>query len=349
MTLKDASAFNIQFIDNQAVLIDTLSFEIYQPGQIWYGYRQFCQHFLAPLALMHYRDVRLNQLLRIMIDGVDLDLASKLLPWSTRLRFSLLSHIHLHAAGQRRYANKAIDVKTRKMSKLGFQGLIDSLESAVKRLSWKPTGTEWGDYYTDTNYSDQAMTAKEKQVADFLGEVQPAKVWDLGANDGRFSRIAARQGAHTVSFDIDPAAVEKNYRQCINNRDTNLLPLVLDLTNPSGAIGWNHAERQSLIERGPADCVMALALIHHLAISNNLPLDRIAAFLAGLCHSLIIEWVPKNDSQVQRLLATREDIFPQYTQPAFEAAFLKHFHVIRSDTIEATERALYLMENRTID
>jgi len=162
-------------------------------------------------------------------------------------------------------------------------------------------------------------------VLGFLDRVKPATVWDLGANVGIFSRLASNQGIPTISCDVDPAAVEKNYLDCIANNEANILPLVIDLTNPSPGIGWENKERMSLKERGPADTVLALALVHHLAISNNVPLSRIAGFLSDISHWLIIEFVPKSDSQVQRLLATREDIFPDYTRQAFEQEFSRYF------------------------
>ena len=347
MILKDASAYNIQFVDGRAVLIDTLSFEAYREGEPWVAYRQFCQHFLAPLALMSYRDVRLGQLLRIHLDGIPLDLASLLLPGRTRFRLSLLMHIHWHARSQQRYAHEtSVESKKRRVGRMGFRGIVDSLESAVRRLSWTPAGTEWSDYYEDTNYSADALDEKGRLVDAFLETLSPTVAWDLGANTGRFSRIAAARGIRTLSFDIDPAAVEKNYRDVKARGETNVLPLLLDLTNPTPAVGWANRERASLLERGPADTVLALALVHHLAISNNLPLDRIARFFAEVCNSLVIEWVPKTDSQVRRLLVTREDIFGDYTQEQFEKHFSARFTIEESRPIENTDRTLYLMRRR---
>jgi ribosomal protein L11 methylase PrmA len=177
-----------------------------------------------------------------------------------------------------------------------------------------------------------------------LDRIQPEVVWDLGANTGEFSRIAAGKNIRTLSFDVDPACVELNYRKCRGEGVTNILPLLIDLTNPSPGIGWNNQERASLIERGPADTVLALALIHHLAISNNLPFSMIADFFSKICRSLIIEFVPKSDSQVQRLLATREDIFPTYTKEEFESEFNGYFRIIESRQIKHSERTVYLME-----
>jgi hypothetical protein len=345
MSLKDCSAYNIQFMNGRPVFIDTLSFETYREGEPWIAYRQFCQHFLAPLALMSYKDVRLNQLFRVYIDGIPLDLASSLLPGRTRLAFGMFSHIHLHARSQKLFAEKPLSVTGRRMSRIGLLGLIDSLEQAIRKLSWQQD-TEWIDYLDDTNYSADAFHHKEEIVSRFLDRTDSKLVWDLGANTGFFSRVAAEKGMLTISFDVDPACVERNYQTCVKERATNILPLLLDLTNPSPGVGWKNEERASFLDRGPADTALALALIHHLAIVNNLPLDRIASFFSRICESLIIEFVPKSDSQVQRLLMTREDIFPDYTQQAFEREFERRFAVQESVGIAGSDRILYLMKRK---
>jgi ribosomal protein L11 methylase PrmA len=346
MSLKDASAFNIQFTGWRPVLIDTLSFERYAEGKPWTAYRQFCQHFLAPLALMAYRDVRTSRLLWGYIDGLPLDLASRLLPRRSKFNFGLATHIHLHAASQQRYSGQAVDPAKAhgRMGKTALLGLVDSLASTVRKLTWKPAGTEWAGYYEQTNYPDQSMQHKVETVQRFIEQVQPELAWDLGANTGRFSRLASQTGCFTVSFDIDPAAVELNYQSCREGKEENLLPLVLDLTNPSPAIGWGNQERLSLMQRGPADMILALALIHHLAISNNVPLAQLAEFFTTVTRWLAIEFVPKSDSQVQRLLATRQDIFPDYTAEGFLRAFTPHFQLHQSAPINGSDRTLYLFE-----
>ncbi len=346
MSLRDASAYNIQFIAGKPCLIDTLSLEKYMEGLPWVGYRQFCQHFLAPLALMSQVDVRLQLLMREYIDGIPLDLAASLLPLKSRFSFSLLSHIHLHAKSQKRYANREVKPTQRKVGRTAMLGLIDNLAGAIRRLDWTPSGTEWGNYYNDTNYSNAAREHKAQLVQDFVREAAPATVWDLGGNVGVFSRIAAGTGANVVCFDIDPAAVEKNYREVKNEKQANLLPLLGDLTNPSPGIGWQHNERMSFVERGPADLVLALALVHHLAISNNVPLPKIAEFFAQIADWLIIEFVPKCDSQVQRLLRTREDIFDHYTKEDFADAFSSEFSLIHTMPIAKSQRTMYLMRKR---
>lgn len=346
MSLKDCSAYNVQFYQGRPVFIDTLSFEKYNEGEPWVAYRQFCQHFLAPLALMSYKDIRLNQLFRIYMDGIPLDLASKILPIRSSFSFALLTHIYLHAKSQKYFADKKVVKKQHKISRLSFLGLIDSLETAIKNLKWKQGRTEWGAYYEDTNYSSSAINHKKQIISKFLDKISPKNVWDLGANDGYFSRVASNKGIQTISFDIDPVAVERNYTTSVKEKEKNILPLLLDLTNPSPNIGWENRERMSLKKRRSADAVLALALIHHLAISNNLPLKKIAHFFYKICNSIIIEFVPKNDSQVQRLLSTREDIFPNYSQHSFEEEFNKYFNIINSEIIHDSQRTLYLMERR---
>jgi len=345
MTLKDGSAYNIQFFNGKPIFIDTLSFEMYEDGQIWKPYKQFCQHFLAPLALMSKKDIRLNLLSKTFIDGIPLDLTAKLLPKTTFGNFGLMAHIHAHAKSQKHYENKEdTKIKERTISKRSFEGLTDNLDSSIKKMTWKEDNTEWGNYYSDTNYSEESFEEKKKIILSTLEKITPRIVWDLGANTGIFSRLASDQGINTISFDIDPLAVEKNYLESLKNNEQNLLPLILDLTNPSSNIGWNNDERISFLQRGPADLVFALALVHHLAISNNVPLYKIAEFFSAISKFLIIEFIPKSDSQVKRLLTTREDIFKNYDEQNFEKEFSKFFKITSSQKLVESERTIYIME-----
>lgn len=344
MSLKDSSAYNIQFYRGRPVLIDTLSFESYQAGKPWAAYRQFCQHFLAPLSLMVYRDIRLSELLKSYIDGLPLDLASRLLPLRTRLNLSLLLHIHLHASSQKRYAGKKPDTR-RSVSQSAFLGLIESLQSAVKRLKYSGNDRGWAGYYQDEHsYSSFGLAHKQQLVQEYLAFIQPKTVWDLGANIGLYSRLACDAGANTIAFDFDPVAVDLNYQNVKSNQETTLLPLVQDLTNPSPAIGWQTKERSSLFDRANADTILALALLHHIAIANNVSLDQLATFFQRLARWLIVEFIPKEDPQVQRLMVAREDIFPDYTVEGFESAFSRYFTIHRAETIQESSRRLYLME-----
>ena len=351
MVLRDASAFNVQFHRGKPILIDTLSFGKYQEGEPWTAYRQYCQHFFAPLMLMSKVDIRLGSLSKIYIDGIPLDLTSKLLPISTWFNNSSLFHLHLHASAQRSFAQSSPNFKRGfglpKLSKNGLLGIVSGMKNATQKLEWRPVGTEWGDYYKKTNYSSESFNSKSNIINELLDRINPKTLWDFGGNIGLFSRLASSRGIKTLSIDIDPAAIEINYDEVKQKQDLNILPLIVDLTNPSPSIGWANKERLSLLERGPVDCILALALIHHLAISNNVPLLNLADTLSKVCSDLIIEFIPKSDSQVQRLLASRVDIFPNYSEFDFESSFLKTFTIEKKVPIEKSSRTLYWFKNRS--
>jgi hypothetical protein len=353
MTLKDASAYNVQFVRGDPLMIDTLSFERYRDGTPWVGYRQFCQHFLAPLALMAYCDGRLLELLRVQIDGVPLDLAASLLPARAWLRLGLVIHIRTHARYQERYQSVgggttsgegiAEKLEFRRMPKQALANLTEGLLACVRRLQWSSGVSEWSHYYSGDSYAEGSLAHKQELVRSHIDSIQPQTVWDVGANTGLYSRIAAESGANVISFDLDPACVERNYRKVREDKEERILPLLLDLVNPSPAIGWAHEERSSLVDRASADLILALGLVHHIAISNNVPLSRIASFFAKLARHLVIEFIPKSDSKVRTLLATREDIFPDYTREGFEQAFGSVYRVEAAAQISSSERILYSM------
>lgn len=345
MLLKDASAYNIQFVDSQPVLIDSLSFATYKSGEPWIAYRQFCQHFLAPLALMSYQDANWGQFLRNFIDGIPLPLASKILPKKTWAKIGLLTHIHLHAKSQTHWAAREATVKKRQMSQTALIALIESLHSTIRDLKPPVAAGEWVEYDKTRSYTRTHLD-KQKIVVQFLKGKKYQTIWDLGANTGALSRAVASFAQLVVAIDNDPAVVEKNYQLCQKLREYRVLPLVVDLTNPSPGLGWENKEWMSLQERGPADMVLALALIHHLAIVKNIPLSYISQFLRHVSSRLIIEFVPKTDPQVKEMLAYREDIFSHYSQTDFERQFQKHFRILKRKPLAQSQRLLYLMERK---
>jgi ribosomal protein L11 methylase PrmA len=350
LTLKDATAYNVQYHGGRPVFIDTLSFERYSEGQPWIAYRQFCQHFLGPLALMAFCDVRTRHLLKSFIDGLPLDLVSRLLPRRTLAGYSFLAHIHLHAASQTRHEDdgRHHDAVKRPpfMSRTMQLALVASLRRAIGKCRLPEFRTEWADYYADTNYSANSMSTKESLVGSLVnsyvgtGEI----IHDVGANTGRFSRIVAASGHYVLSHDIDDQAVERNYLFNKANGVGNVLPLVLDLNNPSPSLGWALEERDSSPKRIAGHTILALALIHHIVIANNVPMSRLALFFHRLAKTLIIEFVPKDDSQVRRLLATREDIFPNYDVQHFQQEFARYFRICDSRPIGDSGRTLFVLE-----
>ena len=352
LVLRDASAYNVQFVGTRPIFIDTLSFGPYMEGQPWVAYRQFCGHFLGPLAMMALVDPSLGELSRTHIDGVPLALASSLLPARSRLKPGVLMHLHLHARSEARTSSAPQNGARRPapagMGRTAMLGLIDSLERTIRGFDLKPARTLWSTYGTHLNYSESAQAEKRRSVARLIESASAdggvGTVWDLGANTGDYSRIAANAGARVIAFDGDHAVVEQHFRKAGAQGDGLVLPLVQNLANPSPAIGWNHGERRSLVERGPADLCLALALIHHLAIGGNVPLAGISDFFGRVARRLIIEFVPKEDSQVQRMLSLRDDVFPDYTEEAFVREFGRLFRIMQSIRIADTVRTLYFLE-----
>lgn len=348
MTLKDASAFNVQFRHGKPVFIDTLSFDHYEEGSPWIAYRQFCCHFLAPLAIMAHVTTDLRRLSQLFVEGIPLSVASKLLPRKTRLSPFYLLHIHYHAKLEAKYSGdrEASKKVKRHLSKTKLVAIVNHLVSGIRSMKLPNTKTEWGDYYQEFSYSDESIEHKKTLIKEWTSAIAPKITWDLGCNAGMFSELVQQLSDQIISFDIDHLAIEKFYASVKNKGYRNILPLVLDLGNPSAAVGWANRERKSFVERGKADLIFALALIHHLSIGNNVPFADVAELFSNLTRQLIIEFVPKHDGQAQRLLVTREDIFSDYNQDNFESAFERFFVIENRQQVTGTERTLYLMKRR---
>lgn len=340
MQLKDASAYNIQFVKGRPVFIDHLSFYPYEEGKPWAAYGQFCRHFLAPLALAAYRDVSHIRRLQIDLDGLQLGSASHLLPLRASLLPGLMMHLKFHGMNPR--GIQPLKPSKRRISKTILTGLVKSLRSVVSGLNWEPT-YGWKEYEVECNYGEESTHKKAYLVEQFLSRSKAEVVADLGCNVGLYSQVASGIGCRVVAVDNDPSCVELLYRA---NDGEDILPLVVDMTSPSPAIGWGNTERDSFLDRLKVDTVMCLALVHHLVIGNNTPLDRVASLLARVGRNLVIEWIPKEDSQVSRMLEYREDIFPTYNQETFEGVFSRDFSIVDCQPIEGTTRSLYLMERR---
>lgn len=346
MSLKDASAYNVQFCGSRPIFIDSLSFERLPEGRPWIAYKQFCQHFLAPLALMAHVSPDVVGLLRVHIDGIPLPLAAKMLPGRTRLAPGLVLHIHAHAKMIERFGAKPGEGQhggtSRKMSLQGHRGILSSLEAAIKKLRPAKSKSIWFGYAESAPYQAGEEDIKKQAVAEFVERVHPLSVWDLGANTGVYSEIARQHAQTVVAMEFDHACVESAYTE-FKRRQVDVLPLRMDFTNPSPSIGWAHRERDSLADRGPAGMVMALALIHHICISNNIPLEEFAEYLARLGQHAIVEFVDKPDPMVQHLLSSREDIFDDYTPDGFRAAFSKYFEFLEERDCGEAHRTMHLL------
>jgi hypothetical protein len=343
-TLKDASAYNIQFNGPKPIFIDLFSFDTYNTGEPWHAYGQFCRHFLAPLLLWHY-GLEMKSLFLSNIDGIPLRTAAALLPMISRLNMAVYTHIHLHAKLEEKHGTKIGLQKKISISKSRSLHLIEHLRQTVKSLNEKKAATLWADYYNSCSYSEQGYREKTGFIEKTLAGTGGGLCIDLGANTGAFSKIAARHFKYVVACDSDLQVVKAIQSEKISN----ILALHVNLSNPTPAIGWNSHERRSFIARTKgADCIMALALIHHICIGNNVPLETLAAFFAGLTTHLVIEWVPKDDLQVNRLLVTRKDVFDDYTFPNFTEAFGKYYRIASQHHVAGCGRILFHMAQRAL-
>lgn len=331
MMLKDASAYNIQWHKGYMKLIDTLSFMKYNEGQPWIAYRQFIEQFLAPLLLMAYRDPALSQLSALSVEGVPVKLAAKLLPMRLKLKPSLLMHFYSQTLAERiGGGNGKVS-----MPKRNLIALLGSLGRLVKGLGYKPK-SQLINYSGGDSYSTIALASKEVFVRSVLGKVGRGTLCDLGANTGEFSSIAAEVWQDVIAIDREHDCLENIAKA---NYAIRILPLVIDLCNPSPGIGWANTERRSFWERLYVDTIMALALIHHLCIGNNIPVGRVARLLAGHCKHLVIEFVPEDDPK-SRLLAGGK-VYPAYSKGIFEDEFGKYFTLQRKEDIEDSCRSIY--------
>jgi SAM-dependent methyltransferase len=343
MSLKDASPYNVQFRGSKPVFIDTLSFEN-NTGGAWIAYEQFCRQFLAPLLLMSYGWSEASQYLRVDLNGFPLAQASRLLPPRSYLNVGALLHVHLHARSTR--PGQASSPGSGASDRDGKAALAQSLYKTIENLRRPSESSEWTNYYQEARYyTSSAQESKQKEVAALAATVRPELVYDLGANTGLFSRALALDGAVCIAFERDTNCVNRLYLEERSKDASRILPLVMDLENPSPGLGFGLNTTLSLADRPQADLVLCLALIHHLRFSANLPLCKLAAFMARLGRWLLIEFVPAEDPASQMLINGR-DGFDDYTPDAFLEAFSGFYDLRRQTSLEDSARGLYLFERR---
>jgi hypothetical protein len=340
--LKDASPYNVQWLNGKMIFIDSLSFEKYDSSKPWIAYRQFCESFLSPLSLMRFSKQPLQAMMLAWPDGIPISVTKSLLPWRSRFFFYTFLHIHLHerfTAATKSTHNPKTQFTEKKLS-----NLISSLKSMIHSSEWKGKQSVWENYYSEASQRSDYLQQKKNIISQWLGELEAVgSAVDLGANEGAFSFLLSQQQIQTISCDLDHTAINNLYKKILSEKVENILPLVLDLAHPSPAIGLNNKERLSFIERTKVDLALALALIHHLAIGKNIPFDKIAELLASLSNYLIIEFVPKQDEKVEFMLKQKEDIYADYSEENFINSFTEYFSVLKKQGIAASGRTLYLM------
>jgi len=344
VAMTDATAYNVQFVGPNPIFIDSLSFRRYEDGEFWAGHRQFCEQFINPLLLRSVVGIPHNAWYRGALEGISAEDLSNLLPWRSRLSWNVLTNVFMQARLQRTSdSGLAIDkAKARKLPRLGLEQILHGLRKWIAGLEPKSDGkTVWQDYATDNSYADREAVRKRSFVADFASNVQPDLILDIGCNTGDYSSAALDNGARlAIGFDFDHGALDYGFRRA-QEESLNFLPLHLDAANPSPNQGWSQAERMGFKERASGDAVLGLALIHHLAIAKNLPLAEVIGWLVDMAPQGVIEFVPKNDPMVQRLLQMREDLFDDYDQESFERYLGQRARIVKSETVSTSGRILY--------
>jgi SAM-dependent methyltransferase len=351
LILKDSSSYNVQWNGSRPVFIDIGSFERLRPGEPWAGYRQFCMLFLNPLLLQSYKGVDFRPWLRGSLEGITPAEARRLLSFRDLFRGGVLTNVSLHARLERRHADSSRDVKT-ELKQAGFRkeliaANVRRLEKLVRKLEWKPGATAWSDYSATTSYDEADAARKEAFVREVVHSRGWDLVWDIGCNEGRHARIAAENARYVVALDGDAAVVDGLYRSLAAEGSTTILPLAVDVTDPSPALGWHGLERQTLEARGRPDLTLCLAVLHHVAISGNVPVPEFLSWLAELKTELVIEFPTRDDPRVASLLARKKPgAHPDYDREPFERALAERFEIERTEELAGGTRILYYARPR---
>jgi hypothetical protein len=350
--LKDASSYNVTFHKGKPIFIDTLSFDFYEEDTPWRAYKQFITHFFGPLVLAKYHGTEIFKMMQTHIDGIPVKLIASMLPKKTKLSATLFTNIHLLAKMESKHKEDyKAETKIANLSRKAQNNILDSLFNYIKDLKLNES-TEWGDYYTKTNYEAAAFDAKKELIKEWTTALNPQRLIDIGGNDGTFARTVLDKVPHVIVTDIDSNSVDHNYRQVQKNKETNMLPFVCDMLQPAPGIGFNNTERASLIERlkdYEPDLTLALALIHHITLSGNVPFEKSAEFFAKFSTNLIIEFPKRDDSWAESLLVRKREFinhFDFYNEANFEAGFKQYFTLEKKETVAGTKRILYLFTNK---
>ncbi|HEV8239102.1 MAG TPA: class I SAM-dependent methyltransferase [Thermoanaerobaculia bacterium] len=349
-TAKDASSYNVQWQGVRPTFIDIGSFERWTRGEPWIGYLQFCQLFLYPLLLTAYRGLRFQPWLRGALEGITADECRRLLRRRDLLRPGVLADVWLQARLIERAAGNGRPLRA-ELRDAGFSHAmvrrnVERLRRVVAGLRWRGAASAWSRYADDCHYSEADRAAKRAFVHAAAARRPRRLIWDLGTNTGEYARLVAPLADCVVAMDRDHAAVELLFTRLRESGPANVLPLVIDLLDPSPGLGWRQGERRPLGERGRPDLTLALALVHHLVLTGNVPLAELVDWFADAGGDLVVELVTKDDPMAARLLANKPDHYVDYTAARFEELLAARFGIIEKLPLASGTRLLYALEAR---
>ncbi len=342
VTLSDASAYNVQFAGPRPVFIDYLSFIPYEPGQVWLGYRQFCEQFLNPLLLTAKAGVAFQAWYRGRPEGISAADLSALLPLRARLDPRVALHVVLRGRLERRVtAHDTARARGVRLPKAALVNNLRSMRGWIAKLAPRTSATSWEAYERSAHYTPEEHAKKARFVGDAIAVARPGVVWDLGCNAGAYAEVALAHGAGLViGFEPDAGAVDAAFRRAAE-KGLNFLPLAVDVTNPSPDLGWLQRERAGMAARRNADAVLCLALLHHLVLGRNLPLAHVIEWLVGLAPRGVLEFVPKEDPMAAQLIALKPGIAPEYTREAVGDLLAARACIEQSAVVTASGRTLF--------
>ncbi len=347
--LRDASAYNIQFIGSKPIFIDVLSIRMYKEGEYWLAYKQFCENFLNPLLLRYLKDIPHNSWFRGALEGIETTELNNLLSLKDKFSFKVFGHVVMQANLIQKAINKpetsSLKVKElKKYPKSSYRAILAQLYNWIKTFKLKKNKTIWGNYSKKNTYKIKEIEDKKKIVNQFAKKYKPDILIDLGCNTGDFSEEALTNGAkYVIGYDFDQNVIDEAFKRS-KEKQFNFLPLFLDASNPSPNQGWMQRERKGFNERNKANALIALAFEHHLSIAKNIPLEEIIEWITKLAPVGLIEFVPKTDETVQKMLENREDIFDQYTQNYFEEVLSSKTKIINNSRVSISGRLIYEFE-----
>ena len=352
--LKDATPHNILFRGSEPVLIDAASAEKRVAGDpTWLAHAQFTRTFLLPLLVNKHCGLTLNQVFMAHRDGLQPEAVYELLGPGRRVLPSFLFAVTLPTLLTRRANARPAAIYTRRLEapdkasfiyKSTLNHLRRQLDSSAPRMAASP----WSEYMKTKSYDGEEFEAKERFVRSALQTKSHATVLDIGCNTGHFSELAAQQGAQVVAIDSDPASVGQTYRRA-HSRSLPIVPIVADIARPSPALGWRNGEQASLLSRlnGRFDLVLMLAVLHHLLVTERIPLHEVLDLAADLTTDLVVlEYVGPSDVMFRKLVRGRDDLYSHVSIEWFEEACRRRFEIVSQQGLGVSDRRLYKLRKR---
>jgi len=344
--LKDSSAYNVQWKNGKPIFIDLTSFIPCSEDYEWTGYRQFCSMFLIPLLIKKNLDLDINNILRSNLEGIPLEVGSKYFQSYNKFRKGVFSHIFIPNILNSFIKDDKKKIKRKiKQKKNHILSLMNSMYSLIQGLDYSKKKSIWLGYDKKNSYEDEDRILKEKFILNNIEGKKLNSLWDIGCNNGHYSKLLKNNFKRIISFDSDHEVIEDLYLSEKQHIQSNITPLVINFANPSPNQGWNN-ELKKLEERSKPDFILCLAFIHHARLSSNIPLEQILDWLHSLNSKIIIEFVDRDDEMVIKLLDSKEEKYEDYDKEKFIRLLSSKFEIIDRQPLKNNKRELFSIVNK---